>query len=116
MKQHNFNGPKSSTGLESNIAGLLCYVGAFVTGLVFFFIEKDSRFVKFHALQSILLYVSLSVVNILFRWIPLLGKPITELTGLFGGILWIVLMIKAYSGEWFKLPVIGDIADRNARL
>ena len=72
MNQHNFNGQKSSTGLDENIAGLLSYAGLFVTGLVFFFMEKNSRFVKFHALQSTILFISLAIVNIMVRWIPLL--------------------------------------------
>jgi len=116
MNQQNFNRPKSSTGLEENIAGLLCYVGVFITGLVFFFTEKSSRFVKFHALQSILLFVSLAVVNIVLGWIPLIGWIVRDLVSLASFILWILLMVKAYQGDWFKLPIIGDIADRNAQL
>lgn len=116
MNQHNFNGQKSSTGLDENIAGLLSYAGLFVTGLVFFFMEKNSRFVKFHALQSTILFISLAIVNIMVRWIPLLGKLITSLTGLLGFVLWIIMIVKAYNSEWFKLPVIGDIAERNTNL
>ncbi|NLZ34230.1 putative membrane protein [Clostridium sp. N3C] len=116
MNQFNFNGKKSSTGLDENIAGLLCYVGTFITGLIFYFMEKDSRFVKFHALQSIMLFLSLSIVNRIFAWIPLLGGIITDLTGLLAFIFWILMMVKAYNGEWFKLPIIGEIADRNANV
>lgn len=107
---------KSSTGLDTNIAGLLTYVAGFITGIVFLVIEKDSKFVRFHAMQSVMTFVGLFIVNIAFTiasFVPFFGW-IIGLFSLFllpiGLILWIVLMLKAYQGEWFKLPVVGDMA------
>lgn len=103
---------KSSTGLEENIAGLLCYILTWLSGLVFFLIEKDSKFVKFHAMQSIITFVALIIVMWIANIIPLIGGVIAGLVGLLMLVLWIILMIKAYQGEKFKLPVVGDLAEK----
>ena len=103
---------KSSTGLEENVAGLLCYLVGWVSGLVFFLIEKDSKFVKFHAMQSIIASVALMIIYWIVNLIPLIGWAIAGLVGLIALVLWIILMIKAYRGEKFKLPVIGDLAEK----
>jgi uncharacterized membrane protein len=105
---------KSSTGLEENVAGLLCYVLGWITGLIFFLIEKDSKFVRFHAMQSIIVFGVLSVVSIVIGWIPIIGWGISGLISLLALVLWIVLMIKAYQGEKFKLPWAGDLAEKQA--
>jgi uncharacterized membrane protein len=95
---------KSSTGLEENVAGLLCYVVGWITGLIFFLIEKDSKFVKFHAMQSIITFGACTILG----FIPIVNWFI----GIVAFVLWILLMIKAYQGEKFKLPVIGDLAEK----
>jgi uncharacterized membrane protein len=107
---------KSSSGLEPNVAGLLAYVAGLVTGIVFWIIEKESSFVRFHAMQSILFAGSWIVVYIVLSFIPILGWIIMLLINLLWLVLWIMLMIKAYQGERFKLPVIGDIAEKQAGL
>lgn len=101
---------KSSTGLDENIAGLLCYLVGLFSGLVFFLIEKQSRFVRFHALQSLITFGVLFVLYIVlsFSWI------LTLLLGAAQFVLWAFMMYKAYQGEMFKLPVVGDIAEKNA--
>jgi uncharacterized membrane protein len=106
---------KSSTGLDANIAATLSYVLGFVTGIVFFVLEKDSPFVKFHALQSTIFFLAYVIIwSVLWTvawWIMwLLALPIW----LAVVVLWLVLMLKAYQGERFKLPVIGDIAEQQA--
>jgi len=53
---------KTSTGLQENIAGLLCYVLGWVTGIIFLFIEKENKFVRFHAVQSIVVFGVLSII------------------------------------------------------
>ena len=105
---------KSSTGLEANVAGLLCYVGWWVSGLVFILIEKESKFVRFHAIQSIYVFGVLTIAMIVFGWIPFLNLVLPPLIGLFGFVLWIILMIKAYQGAMFKLPLAGDLAEKKA--
>ena len=105
---------KTSTGLEENVAGLLCYVLGWITGLVFFLIEKENKFVRFHALQSIIVFGILSIAGIVIGWIPIIGGIIGALIGLLSLVLWIILMIKAYQGEKFKLPWAGDLAEKNS--
>jgi len=108
----------SGTNLEPNVAGLLCYVLGWITGLVFFLIEKDDDFVRFHAMQSIVLFGALTVVMIvlgiltLIPYIWVLFVIVISLLGLGAFVLWIILMIKAYQGEKWKLPVIGDLAEK----
>ena len=92
--------------------GLLCYILTWLSGLVFFLIEKDSKFVKFHAMQSIITFVALIIIIWIANVIPLIGRVIAGLVGLLMLVLWIILMIKAYQGEKFKLPVVGDLAEK----
>ena len=103
---------KTSLGLDENIAGLLCYVLGWVSGLILLLVENENKFVRFHAIQSICVFGSLNIVAIIFRWIPLIGWPITSLIGLIAFVLWIVLMIKAYQGQLYKLPWAGDFAEK----
>jgi uncharacterized membrane protein len=109
---------KTSTGMQANIAGLLCYAVGWVTGLVFFLIEKENKFVRFHALQSIIVFGALSVLQIVVgmfmgAFLGVLVPFFNGFVGLVSLVLWIVLMIKAYQGEKFKLPIAGDIAEKN---
>jgi len=110
----------STTSLEPNVAGLLCYVLGWITGLVFILIEKENKFVRFHAMQSIVTFGAFTVL-----WIPfsvlsqmdilrVLFGILQTVTGVLAFVLWIVLMVKAYQGERFKLPIAGDIADKNS--
>ncbi len=107
--------PKSSTGLDENVAGLLCYVLGWISGLVFFLIEKDSKFVKFHAMQSIVVFGAITVVSVVLSWIPVVGAIIGWLLSVLALVLWIILMIKAYQHHMFKLPWAGDIAEKQAK-
>jgi len=115
---------KTSTGIEANVAALLSYVLGWVTGLIFFLIEKDNKFVKFHAMQSMVVFGALFVAQIgigillgafimmrLVFFIPLFSL-LNTLFILIALILWVILMIKAYQGEKFKLPLAGDIAEK----
>jgi uncharacterized membrane protein len=103
---------KTSTGLNQNVAGLLCYLAGWITGLIFFLIEKENRFVRFHAMQSIITFGSLTVLSMIFGFMPLLWI-LMPILGILQVILWVILMVKAYQGELFKLPVIGEIAEKN---
>ena len=103
---------KTSLGFEENVAGALCYLLTWLTGLVFLLIEKDNEFVRFHARQSILVFLPLTVLSFMFSWIPFLGWVIGGLLWLLTIILWLVLMIKAYQGAKFKLPWAGDLAEK----
>jgi len=100
---------KTSTGLEANVAGLLCYVLGWVSGLVFILIEKEDKFVRFHAMQSIVTFGAITVVSSVLSilgLIPFIGIAfdiINWIIGLLAFVLWIVLMIKAYQGTMYKL-------------
>jgi len=108
----------SATGLEPNVAGLLCYVLGWITGLVFYLIEKEDRFVRFHAVQSIIVFGAITVVQIglwVFTWIPYIGILfwiLSVLVSLGTLVLWVLLMIKAFQGEKYMLPKVGEIAEK----
>ena len=103
---------KSSTGLNENIAGLLCYVLGWVSGIVFLLLERESKFVKFHAVQSIIVFGVLSVVNSVLDWIPVIGLIVGIISGILAFVLWILLMVKASQGERYKVKWAGDYAER----
>jgi uncharacterized membrane protein len=104
---------KTSSGMDQNVAGLLCYVAGWITGLIFFLIEKENRFVRFHAMQSIITFGGLTVLSIALGMIPFVNLVLLPILGILQLILWIVLMVKAYQGQLFKLPLIGDMAEKN---
>jgi len=122
----------SSTGLDPKLGGLLAYLLGWLTGLILFLIEKDNKYIRFHAMQSILLSVAYIVVEIglaiilgILTRIPGIGFvvaiisiPISLLLGLAIFGLWVFMMIKGYSGydtgEYYKLPFIGDMAEKQA--
>ena len=122
---------KSSTGLDENIAALLSYVFGWLSGLIFFLIEKDSRLVRFHAMQSLLFNVLVGIIAtvlwvILFVFFLIASQVsgvMTTLLTLVSTLIWIVLLIailvgwvmcliKAYGSQYFKLPVIGNFAEK----
>jgi uncharacterized membrane protein len=122
---------KSSTGLDENVASLLAYVFGLVSGLIFFLIEKDSRLVRFHGMQSTLL-AGVFWIGEVALWIlsTIIVLIISQVSGLLGTLVWAVLMllsfvlgiaaligwvmcmIKAYQGQYFKLPVLGNFAEK----
>ncbi len=98
---------RSSTGLDENVAGFLCYILGFITGIVFLVVEKKSSFVRFHAMQSTITFLILFVILLILGWIPILGT----LVWILSLILWLLLMIKSLRGERYLLPVVGKIAE-----
>jgi len=106
---------KTSLGLDKNIAALLAYVLGWVSGLIMILIEKEDDFVRFHAMQSIVTFGALTVLSILFGTMFMFFGFIGPLIHLAGIALWILLMIKAYQGEKFMLPVVGEKAEQWAK-
>ena len=110
----------TSMGIQPNIAAGLSYVLTWVTGLIFFLLEKQNRFVRFHAMQSILFFGGLTVIQIVlgvighFPFLGLLTFLIGNLLWLLGVVMWIVLMIFGFQGKYFKLPIVGDYAEKYA--
>jgi len=105
---------KTSIGMQPNMAALLSYLLGWITGIVFYVVERENKFVRFHAMQSIITFGFLLVLTIVLGFIPVIGVIFIPILWIVQTILWIVLMIKAYQGEQFKLPVIGDMAEKNA--
>ena len=103
---------RTSTGINPTVAGLLCYLLGFVTGVIFLLIEKENRFVRFHAMQSIFTFGFFFVLNVILHIIPFIGWAMIPILGIVTMIVWILLMVKAYKGEYYKLPVIGDMAEQ----
>lgn len=124
---------ETESGLDENVAGTLSYLFGFVSGLIFFLIEGDNRFVRFHAAQSIvvsglvvLAYIAVSIVGTVLTTLMfaststfLVGSLISLLLGLvwlvlsLGGFaIWVYLMVTTYKGKTTRLPVVAGIADK----
>jgi uncharacterized membrane protein len=104
--------------MSENVAGLLCYVLGWVTGLIFYFIDKRP-FVRFHAAQSMVVFGGLMIVRIVLGMLFMTGTGfhmgglgLLWLVSVLGFVLWILLMIKAYQGEKFRVPIAADLADQ----
>jgi uncharacterized membrane protein len=114
------------TGLQENVAGLLCYLVVWVTGIIFLIIDKRPS-VKFHAAQSIVVFGGLQILQIIM-WTILssgwifggygfgfmswgLGGLLSLVIWLLELVLWVLLMVKAYQGEMFRVPLAANIAD-----
>lgn len=117
-------GAKQS-GLSENVAGLLCYAVGWITGLIFLLIDKRPS-VRFHAAQSLVVFGGLHILRVVLAiafgmswwmgggvgWTGIsFGFLLFQLVGLVSLILWILLMVKAYQGERFKVPMAGDFAE-----
>jgi uncharacterized membrane protein len=102
---------KTSTGLDANLAAALSYLVGFVTGIIFLLVEKENRFVRFHAMQSTLVFAGIVLLDILLQIVPILGALVVVFVVVpVSAVLWLLLMFKAYQGEEFKLPLVGQIA------
>jgi uncharacterized membrane protein len=120
-------GGTTSTGMDQKTAAVLSYLVGWITGVIFFFIESN-KYVRFHAMQSILAFgiisAMLTVIGFIrsILWAALRvggGYVLLSLLGIASTllwigmlILWVILMVKANQGETFKLPIIGDIAEK----
>jgi len=108
----------STEGLQENVAGLLCYILGWLTGIIFLLIDKRP-FVKFHAAQSIVVFGGLMVIRIALSFMHGMAGfigwgffgMISLLLGLLTLVLWVLLMVKAYQHEMFKVPIAAPIAE-----
>lgn len=122
---------KSSTGLDENLAALLAYVFGWISGLIFFLIEKESRLVRFHAMQSILLSVAACILGFVIWFLSIISwLVLSQISGILSGLVSllvgllafvvgvgffvgaIICLIKAFQGQYFKLPIIGNYAEK----
>jgi len=110
----------TSMGMQPNVEAGLSYVFGWITGLIFFLVEKQNRFVRFHAMQSILFFGGITVIDIIlnvignFGFLGLFTFLVSSAVGLIGFVGWIVLLINGFQGKYFKLPIIGDYAEKYA--
>lgn len=113
----------SSTGVDARLASVLCYAGWWVTGLVFLFAERQNAAVRFHAAQSLVVFGVISVALFLCGgasavafFIAVPTFPVLQAIGnalWFGAVLlWLFLMVKAWRGETWPVPVAGDLAEK----
>lgn len=114
-------GGKTSSGLDQNLAGALAYVLGPITGILFLVLEKENRFVRFHAMQATILGVAwiavsivLSLVSGALAFIPVIGWIVSMLVsfglGVIGFLGWLLLMWKAFQGEEWEFPGVGALA------
>jgi uncharacterized membrane protein len=117
------SGGHTSIGLPANVAGALAYVLGPITGVIFYVIERENRFVRFHAAQSIavscvmfVLGIVLAIVGSILGFVPVLGWIVAMLlsVGLWiaSFVLWLFLMWQAYQGHEWEAPVAGAFARR----
>lgn len=113
---------KTVTGLPENTEAALTYVGIWFSGLIFILLEKDNKKIRFHAMQSLVTFGGLHLVLIVIKTLvgPLFFLSwaflsLIPLLWLLGFILWLVLIVKAYQGEMFKLPIVGDFAAKQVK-
>jgi uncharacterized membrane protein len=115
----------SSSGLDPNVAAMLSYLAWWVTGILFYIIERDNRFVRFHAAQSIVAFGAIAIAiaglgmgSFVVLFISTAGFQVMQwlafVVGTAGMIVWGICLFKAFSGEYFKLPIVGDFAERMA--
>ena len=122
---------KATFGLDENIASAACYVLTWITGIIFFVMEKDNKTVRFHAMQSILTFLPLTILWWILGTIysmMIIGAGIYGAIGIWGILslitlliaiimllLWLFLMFKAYQGEKFLIPIVGAIAENQVK-
>ena len=97
---------------NENVFGAICYLLGFITGIIFLLVEEKNRFVRFHAMQSTILFGGLFVLSAVVGIIPLLGWLVSSLLSILGLILWVVCMFKAFQGERYHVPYVGDLAEQ----
>ena len=103
----------SQSDTNRNLVAALSYFLMFVTGIVILFVERDNKFIRFHAMQSTLIFGAIFIASALVN--GLLGFAsgfVSVAIWIIAVFIWIISMIKAYQGQIFKWPVFGDLAER----
>lgn len=103
---------ETSTGLDEKIAGMLAYIITWPSGIIFLILEPNNKYVRFHALQSILVFGPLMVIGFIFGWIPYLGTIVTILVSVAAFILWVILLVKSSQGQKYQVKWAGPLAEK----
>ena len=93
---------------KGNVNAALTYVAGWITGLIFLLVEKKDEFIRFHAAQSLTVFGGLMIIT----FVPVLGQALALVLWPLSIALWVILIVKAYQGEKFKLPIVGDLAEK----
>lgn len=105
----------SSTGLPSNVAGALTYLLGIFSGVFFLLVEHRDSYVRFHARQCTLTFLVVVVISLVLSSLPGVGWMLNAVFSLMVMVVWAVLLFKAFTGERYKLPYLGELADRHIR-
>ncbi len=105
----------SSTGLQENVGGVLAYLLGFISGIALLLLEKDNQTIRYHAMQSTVVFGGIFLLGIVLNFIPIIGTIISILLSPVSLVLWIILMVKAYQGGRYHLPIAGDFADEQLK-
>jgi len=100
---------------NENLLSAAAYLFGFITGIIILLIEKENKIVRFHAMQSTILFGGIFIANIFLGFIPILGWIVGLILGFATFILWIICMWKAFQGEMYKVPYVGDIAEQQLK-
>ncbi|NYZ75251.1 DUF4870 domain-containing protein [Candidatus Micrarchaeota archaeon] len=116
-----------SSANESNLLGAIAYLLGIITGLILYLMKPEDKYVKYHAMQSMLLTIAIIIIEVVWGVIAgvltlgtlglglLIVAPLTMLLGLVFFVLWLYCMWQAFNGKKFKLPVIGEYAEQYAK-
>jgi uncharacterized membrane protein len=106
---------KPGSGMEPNVAAAVAYLGGIITGVVMLVVEKEDRFVRFHALQSTVTFLVVFVVHLVLSGLPVVGGVLYVPFVILVVVLWIFLIAKAFAGQRYKLPYVGDFVENQIK-
>jgi uncharacterized membrane protein len=119
-------GPAATGGMADNVAGMLAYI-TIIPAIIFLVMEpyNKNRFVRFHSFQNIFFavglivcWIALMILSAVLAFIPILGHILAFLLWIVlwigSVVVWVIMLVKAYGGQMWKLPVIGDMAEKQA--
>src|SRR5262249_2187281 len=98
-----------------NLAAAIAYALGLLGGILFLVLEKENRYVRFHAMQSLMTFAAASITCLMLVSLPLVGWLLAPIFIICVIVLWIVLMVKAVNGQHYKLPYIGDWAEQQVK-
>ncbi len=109
----------ASTDTNRNIVAALSYFLGFITGVIILLVEKQDKYIRFHAMQSVVIFGALFVFNLVFSlifgsltFLGFLASIINTLISIVSVVVWVISMIKAYQGVVYKWPIVGDFAEK----
>lgn len=102
---------KTKLGLAPNVEAALAYSlppFSVISGIVLLVMEPESKFVRFHAMQAFILFAFYGILGAVIKFLPIINYPLTAILGVVVGLSWVVLIFQAFTGKYFRFPIIGD--------